>query len=122
MMHLAPSVNGHKSISRYQMTAREMATGMPAGKNSSVEAGDDKTVLACFEEGLRYRKPSRKIGHPLHDSFAEATCAPAEGSGVIGLALRRWRRQAEATEFRQPSAAMTRWRVSVLPSTPLPVP
>jgi len=85
------------------MTAREMATGLPAGKNSSVEAGDDKTVLACFEEGLRYRKPSRKIGHPLHDSFAEATCAPAEGSGVIGLALRRWRRQAEATEFRQRS-------------------
>jgi len=46
----------------------------------------------------------------------------AEGSGVIGLALRRWRRQADATEFRQPTAAMTRWRVSALPSTPLPVP
>ena len=45
----------------------------------------------------------------------------AEGSGVIGLALRRWRQQADATEFRQPTAAMTRWRVSVLPSTPLPV-
>jgi protein ImuA len=46
----------------------------------------------------------------------------AEGSGVIGLALRRWRRQAEAAEFRQPTAATTRWRVSALPSTPLPVP
>ena len=46
----------------------------------------------------------------------------AEGSGVIGLALRRWRQQADATEFRQPTAATTRWRVSVLPSTPLPVP
>jgi protein ImuA len=46
----------------------------------------------------------------------------AEGSGVIGLALRRWRRQVEAAEFRQPTAATTRWRVSALPSTPLPVP
>jgi protein ImuA len=46
----------------------------------------------------------------------------AEGSGAIGLALRRRRRQAQAAEFSQPTAAMTRWRVSVLPSTPLPVP
>jgi protein ImuA len=45
----------------------------------------------------------------------------AEGSGVIGLALRRWRRQAQAAEFRRPTAATTRWRVNVLPSTPLPV-
>jgi len=31
-------------------------------------------------------------------------------------------RQAEGTQFRQPTAATTRWRVSVLPATPLPVP
>jgi protein ImuA len=35
----------------------------------------------------------------------------AEGFGVIGLALRRWRRQAEAAEFREPTAAMTRWQI-----------
>jgi protein ImuA len=46
----------------------------------------------------------------------------AEGSGAIGLALRRWRRQAEAADFGQPTAATTRWRVTTLPSTPLPVP
>jgi protein ImuA len=46
----------------------------------------------------------------------------AEGSGVIGLALRRWRRQAEAAEFVQPTAATTRWRISALPSAHLPVP
>jgi len=46
----------------------------------------------------------------------------AEGSGVIGIAIRRWRRQMEATDFGQPTAAVTRWRVSALPSTPLPVP
>jgi protein ImuA len=46
----------------------------------------------------------------------------AEGSGAIGIAIRRWRRQTEAAEFGHPTAAVTRWRVSALPSTPLPVP
>ena len=46
----------------------------------------------------------------------------AESSGTIGLALRRWRRQREASDFGQPTASSTRWRVSVLPSSPLPVP
>jgi protein ImuA len=46
----------------------------------------------------------------------------AEGSGVIGIAIRRWRRRAETAAFGQPTAAFTRWRVSALPSTPLPVP
>jgi protein ImuA len=46
----------------------------------------------------------------------------AEGSGAIGLAIRRWRRPAEAADFGQPTASITRWRISALPSTPLPVP
>jgi protein ImuA len=46
----------------------------------------------------------------------------AEGSGTIGIAIRRWRRVAEVAEFGQPTASITRWRVSVLPSTSLPVP
>jgi protein ImuA len=41
---------------------------------------------------------------------------------VIGIALRRLRRQTEAADFGQPTAAMTRWRVGALPSTRLPVP
>ena len=44
----------------------------------------------------------------------------AEGSGVIGLALRRWRRRAEASEFKYPTASVTRWRVSALPSARYP--
>jgi hypothetical protein len=46
----------------------------------------------------------------------------AEEFGTIGLPLRRWRRRADAADFEQPTAATTRWRVSVLPFTPLPVP
>jgi hypothetical protein len=41
---------------------------------------------------------------------------------VIGLALRRWPWQAAAADFGQPTASTTRWRVSALPSMPLPVP
>jgi protein ImuA len=41
---------------------------------------------------------------------------------LLMLALRRWRRQAQAAEFVQPTASTTRWRVGALPSTPLPVP
>ena len=46
----------------------------------------------------------------------------AKESGTIAIALRRWRRQSEASDFGQPTAAMTRWRVSVLPSATQPVP
>src|SRR5437016_1592792 len=46
----------------------------------------------------------------------------AETSGAVGIAVRRWRRQTEAADFGQPTACVTRWRVSALPSTPLPVP
>jgi protein ImuA len=46
----------------------------------------------------------------------------AETSGAIGIAIRRWRRQTEATDFGQPTAAVSRWRVTALPSRPLPVP
>jgi hypothetical protein len=46
----------------------------------------------------------------------------AEGSGTIGLAIRRWQRLPEAAEFGLPTAATTRWRITALPSTPLPVP
>jgi hypothetical protein len=89
-----------------------------------VEVGDDKAVLACFEEALRHRKLGAVVAEVARLSMADSRRLQlaAEGSGVIGLALRRWRRQAQAAEFEQPTAATTRWRVSALPSTPLPVP
>lgn len=46
----------------------------------------------------------------------------AETSGTIGIAVRRWRRQTDAADFGQPTAGVTRWRISALPSAPLPVP
>src|SRR5690606_20666079 len=45
----------------------------------------------------------------------------AERGKSMGLVVRRWRRQAEASDYGQPTASTTRWRVSVLPSEQLPV-
>jgi protein ImuA len=88
------------------------------------EAGDDKTVLACMEEGLRHGGLGAVIAEIARLSMTakRRLQLDAEGTGTIGIALRRWRRQTEASDFGQPTAATTRWRVSALPSTPLPVP
>ena len=89
-----------------------------------VEAGDEKSVLVCFEEGLRHGGPGAVVAEVARLSmtaFRRLQLA-AEGSGTIGIAIRRWRRPAEAADFGQPTASITRWRVSALPATPLPVP
>jgi protein ImuA len=89
-----------------------------------VEAGDDQTILACMEEGLRHGALGAVVGEVgrLTMTASRRLQLAAEGSGTVGIALRRWRRQADAADFGQPTAAMTRWRVSVLPSEALPVP
>lgn len=88
------------------------------------EVGDEKAVLACMEEGLRHGGLSAVVGElarlPMVASRRLQLCA--EESGTIALAIRRWRRMAEAADFGQPTASVTRWRVSALPSVPLPVP
>jgi len=89
-----------------------------------VEAGDDKSVLICFEEGLRHGGLSAVVAEVARLSLAASRRLQlaAESSGTIGVAIRRWRRPAEAADFGQPTASVTRWRVSVLSATPMPVP
>ncbi|MBZ9739971.1 MULTISPECIES: ImuA family protein [unclassified Mesorhizobium] len=88
------------------------------------EAGNDKTLLACVEEGLRHGGLGTVVGEVarLDMTASRRLQLCAEETGTIGIALRRWRRQTEAADFGQPTAAVTRWRISVLPSAPLPVP
>jgi len=89
-----------------------------------VEAEDEKAVLACCEEGLRHGglgSVVAEIGR-LSMTNSRRLQLAAESSGTLGIALRRWRRQSDAADFGQPTAAATRWRVTVLPSAPLPVP
>src|SRR5580700_1710479 len=89
-----------------------------------VEAGDEKSLLACFEEGLRHGALGAVVAEVARLSMTASRRLQlaAEGSGAIGIAVRRWRRQSDAADFGQPTASVTRWRVSALPSTPLPVP
>ncbi|VDS10565.1 hypothetical protein PARHAE_03781 [Paracoccus haematequi] len=98
--------------------------GLAPDRVIHVEAGDDVSVLACMEEGLRHGGLGAVVADVARLSMTASRRLHLAGkaSGTTGIALRRWRRQADAADFGQPTAAMTRWRVSVLPSTALPVP
>ncbi len=88
-----------------------------------VEAGDETSTLVCFEEGLRHGGLAAVVAEVarLSVTASRRLQLAAEGSGTIGIAIRRWRRPAEAADFGQPTASVTRWRVSALPAIPLPV-
>lgn len=112
-------------ITRTDLFAPAIAqAGLSPDRVIYVEAGEEKALLACFEEGLRHGGLGCVIGEVAHLTMiaSRRLQLAAEGSGTIGLALRRWRRQVDATDFGQPTAAATRWRVSVIPTPSLPVP
>jgi protein ImuA len=98
--------------------------GLEPDRVIHVEAGDDQTVLACGEAGLRHGGLGGVVAEVARLSMTASRRLQlaAETSGTIGIALRRWRRATEAAEFGQPTASTTRWRVTALPSTRLPVP
>ena len=81
------------------------------------EAGSEKSILACFEEGLRHGGLAGVVAEVagLAMTPSRRLQLAAESSGTIGLAIRRWRRENEASDFGQPTAATTRWRVTALP-------
>jgi protein ImuA len=112
-------------VTRQDLFAPALAhAGLLPGRVIYVEAGDDKALLACFEEGLRHGGLGAVVAEVARLSMTASRRLhlAAESSGAIGIAVRRWRRQTEAADFGQPTASITRWRVSTLPSTPLPVP
>jgi protein ImuA len=111
-------------ITRQDLFAPALAQAGLPDRVIYVEAVDEKSVLICFEEGLRHGGLGAVVAEVARLSMAAShrLQLAAEGSGAIGLAIRRWRRPAEAADFGQPMASVTRWRVSALPATPLPVP
>jgi protein ImuA len=112
-------------ITRPDLFAPAIAqAGLAPDRVIYVEAGDDATVLACMEEGLRHGGLGAVVAEiaRLSMTASRRLQLAAEGTGSVGIALRRWRRQTHTTDFGQSTAATTRWRVSVMPSTPLPVP
>ncbi|RFB76622.1 ImuA family protein [Methylovirgula sp. 4M-Z18] len=112
-------------VTRHDLFAPALAqAGLLPDRLIHVECGDEKSLLACFEEGLRHGGLSAVVAEVarLPMIASRRLQLAAESSGTIGLALRRWRRQSEAADFGQPTASVTRWRVSVVPTEPLPVP
>jgi protein ImuA len=89
-----------------------------------VEAGKEEDVLASFEEALRFGGLGAVVAELVRLPMVASRRLhlAAESSGTMGLTIRRWRRQTEASDFGLPTAAATRWRISALPSEPLPVP
>jgi protein ImuA len=87
------------------------------------EADKDEDVLASMEEGLSFGGFAAVVGElvRLPMTASRRLHLAAEKTGTMGLVVRRWRRQTEASDYGNPTASTTRWRVSVLPSEPLPV-
>jgi len=87
------------------------------------ECNREEDVLAAMEEGLAFGGLSAVIGEMvrLPMTASRRVQLAAEKSGSIAIALRRWRRQSEASDYGQPTVSATRWRISTLPSQQLPV-
>jgi protein ImuA len=182
---IAARTRGHVlwCVTRQDLFAPALASaGLAPDRVIYVEAGDEKSVLACFEEGLRHGGSHGGLGAVVAEVARLSMTASrrlqlaAEGSGAIGIAIRRLPHVRErviasvsfpmfgslnsviaresgqsskpqqlvrnaslgvtgcpafaghdakngmAADFGQPTAAVTRWRVSALPSAPLPVP
>ena len=98
--------------------------GLAPGRVLYVEARDEKSLLLCFEEGLRHGGLGAVVAEVarLPMTASRRLHLAAEAGGTLGLALRRFRHGREAGALTEPTAAVTRWRVSVRPSAPLPVP
>jgi protein ImuA len=112
-------------VTRQDLFAPALAqVGLGPDRVIYVDACDEKSVLACFEEGVRHGGLGAVVAEVARLSMTASRrlSLAAEASGSIAIAIRRWRRQTEAADFGQPTASATRWRVSALPSAPLPVP
>jgi protein ImuA len=112
-------------VTRQDLFAAALAqAGLAADRVIYVETGDEKALLASFEEGARHGGLGAVVAEVSRLSMTSSRRLhlAAEASGTMAIAVRRWRRQADAADFGQPTASVTRWRVSALPSEALPVP
>jgi protein ImuA len=88
-----------------------------------VESDKEDDVLMAMEEALSFGGLGAVVGElvRLPMTASRRLQLAAEKTGTLGLIIRRWRRQTEANDFGNPTAATSRWRISILPSEPLPV-
>ena len=98
------------------------AAGLHPDRVIYLEAGDERGVLHAVEEGLRHGGLAGVVGEisRLPMIASRRLQLAAETSGVPVLVLRRWQATETPIAFERPSAAMSRWRITTLPSTSLP--
>jgi len=97
--------------------------GLAADRVIHLEASPEAALLACCEEALHHGGVSvvAEIAR-LSMTASRRLQLAAERAGRPIIALRRARRSTDATVSGEPTAAATRWRVTSLPSAPLPAP
>lgn len=86
------------------------------------ETGSEAAILPVMEEGLRHRGLAGVVAEVARLGLTPSRRLQlaAEESGVTAFVLRRRRRLSDQPV--EPNAAVTRWRVTVLPSAPLSSP
>lgn len=102
--------------------------GLKANRVIYAQAPDEKLLPLLVEEGLRHGRLAAVVGElaTLPMVTSRRLQIAAERSGVTAIVLRRRHGSAGRTTGRttagdhQPTAAVTRWRVCALPSSPLP--
>ena len=107
-------------LARQDLFAPALAqAGLSPERIVYAEARNEDGVLACFEEGLRHNGLSAVVAEVSRLSLTNSRRLQlaAESAGTIGIAIRRWRRQADAVDFGQATVSATRWRVTALPQT-----
>ncbi|MDO1583597.1 ImuA family protein [Rhizobium oryzicola] len=123
---IAARTNGHIAwcLTRPDLFMPALAqVGLHPDRVVFVEADREEEVLASMEECLSYGGLGAVVGELVRLPMVASRRLQlaAERTGTMAIVVRRWRRQTEANDFGQPTASTTRWRVSVLPSEPLPV-
>jgi protein ImuA len=108
-------------VSRKDLFAPALAdVGLHPDRVIYVEAEDSKTTLLVIEEALRHIGLAGVVGEisgKVGLTASRRLQLAAEGSGVLGLLLRRPRRLGQ-DDTDDPTAARTRWRVTATPSGP----
>ena len=97
------------------------AHGLDPGRLVLVRAPCDAEILWAMEEGLRSSGVTAVVGElgSLPAIASRRLQLAAERSGITAFLLRRWRDGGQAARERAlPNAAVTRWRITALPSQP----
>jgi protein ImuA len=97
------------------------AHGLDPARVVLVRASRDAEILWAMEEGLRASGILAVVGEigALPAVASRRLQLAAEHSGVTAFLLRRWRDGGQAARERAlPNAAVTRWRITALPSRP----